>query len=40
MTTNGAATGAEGVSNVTDAWWNSGMSTSCLEQLSVYCLAQ
>ncbi len=40
MTTNGAATGSEGVSNVTDIWWNSGMSTSCLEPLSVYCLAQ
>jgi hypothetical protein len=40
MTTNGAATGSEGVSNVTDIWWNSGMSTSCLEPLSVYCLEQ
>jgi len=40
MTTNGAATGAEGVSNVTDIWWNSNMSTSCVEPLSVYCLAQ
>jgi hypothetical protein len=40
MTTNGADTGSEGVSNVTDVWWNSGMSTSCAEPLSVYCLAQ
>jgi hypothetical protein len=40
MTTNGADTGSEGVSNVTDVWWKSGMSTSCLEPLSVYCLAQ
>lgn len=40
MTTNGADTGSEGISNVTDVWWNSGMSTSCLEPLSVYCLAQ
>jgi hypothetical protein len=40
MTTNGADTGSEGVSNVTDTWWNSSMSTSCAEPLSVYCLAQ
>jgi hypothetical protein len=40
MTTNGADTGSEGISNVTDVWWNSGMSTSCLEPLSIYCLAQ
>jgi hypothetical protein len=40
MTTNGATTGSEGVSNVTDLWWNSNTSTSCLEPLTVYCLEQ
>jgi hypothetical protein len=39
-TLNGADTGSEGVSNVTDTWWNSGATTSCGEALPVYCLQQ
>lgn len=39
-TTFGADTGSEGVSNVTDIWWNSGASTSCAVSRPVYCLEQ
>ncbi len=39
-TTFGADTGSEGVSNVTDTWWNSGASASCAASLPVYCLEQ
>jgi len=39
-TLNGADTGSEGVSNVTDIWWSSGATTSCGEELPVYCLQQ
>ncbi len=36
----GADTASEGVSNVTDIWWNSGASASCAASLPVYCLEQ
>ena len=39
-TLNGGDTGSEGVSNVTDTWWDSGASTSCGNRLPVYCLEQ
>jgi hypothetical protein len=39
-THNGADTGSEGVSDVTDVWWNSNMSTACGDSLSIYCLQQ
>lgn len=36
----GADTGSEGVSNVTDIWWNSSASASCAVSRPVYCLEQ
>ena len=40
VTTNGADTGSEGVSVVTDLWWNPEMTTSCGTQLPIFCLEQ
>jgi hypothetical protein len=38
--TSGSETGSVGVSNVTDTWWNSAATTSCVESLPVFCLEQ
>jgi Protein of unknown function (DUF1554) len=39
-TLNGADTGSEGVSNVTDIWWSSGMSSPCGIAHTIFCLDQ
>ena len=40
VTLNGADTGSEGVSNVTDTWWSPGAIASCGNPAPVFCLEQ